>query len=355
MFLLTPGPSECLAEVLDVLGEPIPYHRSPEFGELYFETHELLKRVFQTEQGEVLIYNGSGTLGMDLSVASFFEKQDEVLVISVGNFGDRYIEICTHYGLHVHTHSVAWGQTYDLEVVKTLLDEHPHIKGVFVTHCETSTGVLNDIAPLGSVCAAHDCLLIVDTISGLVMNPFDFDGWGVDVAIAASQKGFYMPPGLCMMALSPKAQHRVKPDGSYYLGIQKNLAFLRNKQIFTTVNTPYIKALHLACTYILENGLAQTQHFYETTHATLKQGLQALGYEAFLEDHESKSLLVMKEKNGVDTVELLAKQGILIGKGMKELLGTTIRFGNMNATSLEVVQRVLTILQEANKGEHNHE
>ncbi|MGL5978687.1 MAG: pyridoxal-phosphate-dependent aminotransferase family protein [Erysipelotrichaceae bacterium] len=352
MFLLTPGPSACLDEVYDILHEDILYHRSPEFSTIYFEAHELAKRIFQTQAGEVLLYNGSGTQGMDLSVASFFEPSDEVLVISIGNFGNRFIEICEHYQLHVHALHYAWGTSYDLKEVETCLEQNPKIKAIFVTHCETSTGVLNPIAPLGVLTKASERLLIVDTISGIVMNPFAMDDWGVDVAISASQKGFYMPPGLCLLALSPKAIAALKEEQGYYLGIARNLNFLKNKQIFTTVNTPYIKALHFALTYILDHGIDETQAFYASVHQTLKDGLIKLGYQPFLSQHESKSLLVMQEHEQVDTVAILKANGIQIGSGMQHLQGKVIRFGNMNKTSHEIVERVLVILEQAiKKGE----
>lgn len=349
MYLMTPGPSECDPRILETLAQPSPYHRDPAFMKLYFETHVYLKQIFQTQKGEVCIFNGSGTLGMDLSVCSFFQKEDAILVISVGQFGDRFVEIAHTYGMSkVHVIQVPWGESYNLKEVEALMHSIDELKGVFVTHSETSTGVLNELAAIGQLCHDLDILFIVDTISGLIMNPFAFDEWHVDVAIAASQKGFSMPAGLCMMCLSQKAIARLpKQDVGYYLGIRRTLTHLQQKTIFTTVNTPYIVALHYACRQLLHEGLPQVQARYAQSYARLFDTFIAQGYQPFPKASASKSLLVFYEQPNQNLVEKMKAAGILIAKGMQAYQDKVFRIGNMNYIESNVVEQMMEIIKGA--------
>src|SRR5699024_9439951 len=103
-----------------------------------------LKPVFGTEQ-DVTILVGSGSAGLEASIVNLTDVGDEVLVLVSGNFGERFAEICTTYGLTTHRLEVEWGKAIEIADVEVALKEHPNVKAVFVTACETSTGVLNPI------------------------------------------------------------------------------------------------------------------------------------------------------------------------------------------------------------------
>lgn len=349
MYLLTPGPSQCDEEIMKQLSSEMMYHRDPLFLNLYFETHNRVKEVFQSKEGQVCIFNGSGTFGMEQSIASLLKEGDEVLVISTGAFGDRFVEINERYGVHVHLLRYAWGTSYHMEDVQQIIEDYPKIKAIFVTHCETSTGILNALAPLGELCKVHDCLFIVDTISGLIMNEFKFDEWGIDVAIAASQKGFSMPCGLVLLCYSKKALSLLNNRPAYVCDIKDYVDRIERKVLLSTVNTPYIKALHTACGKILEEGLPQVQARYNKTYTVINEGMKALGYVPFVEEHASRSLLVFYEQPSKQTYETLKMEGILIAKGMKEYEHKVIRIGNMNVVDEEMIVKMLCIL----KGENN--
>src|SRR5690554_4549817 len=139
---------------------------------------------------------------MESAIVNLFSQGDEVLVINTGFFGERFIEICKTYELKVHTLDYEWGQTYKLEDVKEMFNKYPNIKGVFVTYHETSTGVLNDVQLLGEFIHTTNAILVADCISGMIHHHFAFDDWNIDCALASSQKGFMLPPGLAFVALS---------------------------------------------------------------------------------------------------------------------------------------------------------
>jgi len=185
--LLTPGPVPVSPEVLLAQGSPLLYHRGPAFSQVLESIVEGVQMLLKT-RSRVVIHTSSGTGGMESAVANCFSPGDPVLVVSIGNFGERFIKICRAFGLDVKTLEYEWGQEARPEDVKKALDENPSLKGVFVTHSETSTGVVNDIEAISAAKGDHPALLIVDTVSGAGACPFEMDAWGIDVAVTGSQK-----------------------------------------------------------------------------------------------------------------------------------------------------------------------
>src|SRR3569833_3604521 len=138
MILRIPGPTPVPAQVERAMNRPMIGHRSGDFSQLFAETAERLKYVFQT-QNSVYIMAFSGTSGLEAAVANTVISGDTVLVCTGGNFGERFVKIVKAYGANVVTVSCEWGQAIDPREVEAALNAHPEIKAVFATHCETST------------------------------------------------------------------------------------------------------------------------------------------------------------------------------------------------------------------------
>ena len=102
-------------------------------------------------------------------------------------------------------------------------DTKREIKGVVLTHNETSTGVQNPMGPLADAIRAHGAYSLVDSVSGLAASEFTMDAWGFDVVVAASQKALGVPPGMAMVAVSPRAWEKMASVKSprYYLDLKK--------------------------------------------------------------------------------------------------------------------------------------
>lgn len=348
--LFAPGPAECLPKALAILSEPIVYHRTDYFLDIFINTHQKLKQVFMTTSGETLIMNGSGTCGMDNAINNLFEVKEKVLVINVGNFGSRFTEICQVYGLEVIELVYEWGQTYKLTDITEQLKVHQDIKAIIVTHSETSTGALQAIQPLGELTKNQEILLIVDTISGLVMNEFLFDDWHVDVALSASQKGFMLPPGLNFTCLSAKAiakAEKVKKP-LYYNSYLRNLLAIRKHQILSTVNTPMICALDFVLDLMLAESLAVWQKNYFELYTYLETELLKLGFEKFCIATPSISLVCMKVPKNckVNPKKLLKQNGIVIAGGMGNYIDDVIRIGVMNNITMTDGKKIIEILKD---------
>ena len=236
-LLLTPGPTNIPERYLKIFGEDIIHHRTPEFRRILKENNENLKKVFKTKN-DVYTLTTSGTGAMEAAVVNFFSKGEKVLVINTGYFGERFAKIAEIYGLDVINLKYEFGDGYELDDVKKILSENPDLKGILSTHSETSVGILNDIKALGELTKDTDILLVVDTISGLVANDFDFDGWNIDVAIAGSQKAFLIPPGLSFVTASDKAKKAMEKSDltKYYLSIKQYEKYMQLRQLYLDVH-----------------------------------------------------------------------------------------------------------------------
>jgi len=178
-------------------------HRGREFAALVRRVTERLKDFFLTKN-DVMILSASGTGGLEAAVVNTLSPGDKVLCISIGAFGDRFAAICEAYGAQVTMLPYEWGQAAKPDDVRKALAAEPDIKAVTVTHNETSTGVTNPLEEIAAVVRAADKLMLVDAVSSLGAVPLDMDGWGLDVVVTGSQKGWMVPPGLAFIALSDR-------------------------------------------------------------------------------------------------------------------------------------------------------
>src|SRR5574340_247958 len=127
-YLLAPGPTPVPEVALLAMAQPAIHHRTPQFSEIFRETADLLKYVFQTNE-DVLILAASGTGAMEGSIVNLFSPGDEVIVVNGGKFGERWGKISEAYGLKVNWITVEWGKAVEPSAVKKVLDEKPHVKG----------------------------------------------------------------------------------------------------------------------------------------------------------------------------------------------------------------------------------
>jgi len=217
--LLTPGPVELHPRARLALSGAQVHHRTAPAREAFQAVREGLKTAFGTE-GEVLLLTGSGTAAMEALVGGLFSPGERVVVPVSGKFSERWAEIAGALGLDVVRGDFPWGQPLSPEEVLGLLDRDT--RGVLLTHSETSTGALNPIAAIAAAVRSEypDLLVVVDAVTSLFLAPFSLDAMGLDAALAGSQKGLMLPPGLAFVALGPRALSRLRPYG-YYLNLDR--------------------------------------------------------------------------------------------------------------------------------------
>src|SRR5699024_8139018 len=149
-LLRIPGPTPIPPSIQQEMNKPMIGHRGPETKELVQRIKPRLKRVFGTKE-DVLMITASGTGGLETAAVNVAARGDEVLVLVSGAFGDRFAKICEAYQFKTHRLDTTWGEVVNVDEVKQFLEQNNKIKAVFMTYCETSTGILNPIDEISKV------------------------------------------------------------------------------------------------------------------------------------------------------------------------------------------------------------
>jgi alanine-glyoxylate transaminase/serine-glyoxylate transaminase/serine-pyruvate transaminase len=208
-FLAIPGPTVIPDQVLAAMHKPALDIYS---GPLVALTDGLLadlSRVFGTA-GKTYIYAANGHGAWEAALTNVLSRGDKVLVLESGRFAIGWGEAAKMLGAEVEILPGEFRRAVRPGEVEARLrkDVKGEIKAVLVAQIDTASGCVNDIEAIGKAmrAAGHDALLMVDTVASLGCMPFAMDAWGVDVAMAGSQKGLMTPPGLGFTAAGPRAR-----------------------------------------------------------------------------------------------------------------------------------------------------
>ena len=253
----------------------------------------------------MLLYAGSGTACMDGAVANLCSPGDRVLVVSAGNFGERWTAIATAYGCDVQTLAYEWGEVPSADDVAGKLDELGGAHAVFLTHSETSTGVVADLEEHAARIRPSGALVVVDAISSLGAVPLETDAWGIDVVVAGSQKALMCPPGLGLVSSSARAYEASARATSprFFLDWQRTRE-LHSEEPAATPFTPAIPVIRGA----RRRGRAPVRRGLETAferHRKLgraaRAGAKAMGLELFSPDDDSAAVVTaVRMPDGID-------------------------------------------------------
>src|SRR2546421_5204543 len=203
-YLLPPGPTPVPPEVLAALAEPVVPHRARDSREVYERRPARLAEVYRT-QHDVLMFTTSGTGAFESAVANLTSPGDRQLVLSAGNFGERWAGMAKAFGADLVHARLEWGETPEPEDLRSALADAGDVKVVYLTHSETSTGVVCDVQALTSVAKEAGAFVVVDAVSSLGAVPLESDLWGIDVVVSGSQKALMCPPGLAFASVSAAA------------------------------------------------------------------------------------------------------------------------------------------------------
>ena len=351
-LLLTPGPTNIPERYLEIFGKDIIHHRTPEFRKYMKENNEYLKKIFKTKN-DVAVITSSGTGVMEAAVVNFFSKGDKVLAINTGYFGDRFRKIAEIYGLNVINLQYEFGESYELSDVKKVISENPDLKGILMTHSETSVGILNDVKAVGDLTKNTDIILAVDTISGLVVNDFDFDGWGVDVAIAGSQKAFLIPPGLAFVAISDKAEKAMEKSDlpKYYFDLkQYKKYFDDNNETPYTPAIALVLALNASLKDLVNKGIENIISEKRNLRKYIEEKAQKLGFKLLVKTEENRTntlISIYREDIVIKSIiSALEEKGYTVTGGKGKYAQSLMRIGILGEISKEQIDDFFVIFEE---------
>ncbi len=336
-----PGPTNIPEAIRKACDIPTLDHRSPAFARLFRPAVEGVRRILGMAEGEVIILPSTGTGGWEAAVTNTLSAGDTVLTARFGMFSHRWIDLCQRHGLDVQVIETPWGQGMPLGAVEAALraDKGHKIRVVLATHNETATGVKSDIAGLRRAmdAAGHPAMLFVDGVSSIGSMPFEMAGWGVDIAVAGSQKGFMLPAGLAILGVGPKAlaaMERATLPRTFF-------DFRDMLRTYATGGYPYTPAVGLIA------GLARSVEMLEdegldnvyARHTRIAEGVrravQAWDMRPFAASPDLWSdtvtaVAVPDGCNGTDLVKVAAERyDMAFGVGLGEVAGKVFRIGHL--------------------------
>jgi alanine-glyoxylate transaminase / serine-glyoxylate transaminase / serine-pyruvate transaminase len=338
-LLMGPGPSNPYPAVAMALAGPVLGHLDPDFLAILDETNDDLRRVFATSNALTLPVSGTGSAGMEASFVNFVRPGDPVVIGVNGVFGERMCDVADRLGADVVRVDAPWGEPLNPAVV---LSAHPAPALIAVVHAETSTGVRNEVAPLGA--GKGDALLLVDMVTSLGGIEVAVDDWGVDVAYSGTQKCLGVPPGLAPLTVSERALERlVARPSSWYLDLNLLARYVNDpstgaRVYHHTAPVVMVAALRAGLGTILDEGLKDSWERHAECGRLLQDGLVDLGLELLVApEHRLPQLTTVRIPDGVVDAavrrELLFTYGIEIGAGAGQLAGQIWRIGCMGHTA----------------------
>lgn len=339
-FLQIPGPTNVPERVLRAMARPTIDHRSPEFGRMGIEILQGLKQVLKTS-ADVVIFPASGTGAWEAALANTLSPGDKVLMFETGHFASLWREMATKLGLDVQFVLGDWRHGADPEVAEALLseDRSRQIKAVAVVHNETSTGVTSRVPRIRSAIdrAGHPALLLVDTISSLASIDYRHDEWGVDVTVAASQKGLMLPPGLSFHAISGKALAASKSARSLrsYWDWQPMLTANQTGFFPYTPGTNLLYGLRESLAMLREEGLENVFARHDRHAEATRRAVRAWGLEVLClnpsEYSSSVTAVLLPPGHNADELRklILDHFNMSLGNGLGRLQGKAFRIGHL--------------------------
>lgn len=338
-----PGPTNMPERIRKACDMGTIDHRSPAFAKLFKPAIAGVRRVLDMDAGEVIILPATGTGGWEAAITNTLSPGDTVLAARFGMFSHRWIDMCQRHGLDVQIIETPWGEGIPHGAIEAALraDADHRIKAVLATHNETATGVRSDIAALRAAMdrAGHPALMFVDGVSSIGSMPFDMAGWGVDIAVAGSQKGFMLPAGLAILGVSPKALAAMETAR-----LPRTFFDFRDMlNGYAAGGYPYtppvgmIAGLAAAVEMLEEEGLEAVYARHHRLAEGVRRAVAGWGMAPFavspdLYSDTVTAVAVPPGCNGTDLVKLAAeKYGVAFGVGLGEVAGKVFRIGHLGS------------------------
>lgn len=349
-ILRIPGPTPIPPAVQRAMNKPMIGHRSEETATLLKNVRPRLQKVFGTTE-EVAIIASSGTGGMETAFVNAIHPGEEVLIAVTGAFGERFAQICETHDARVHRLNIEWGLAVTPEQIQTYVKENPAIRAVFITYCETSTGVLNPIREIAeAVRQISDALIIIDGVSSIAGVQLELDNWGIDIAVTGSQKAFMLPAGLAFAACSKRAWERIETNTrpSFYFDLKK---YRKNIEKNTTPFTPassLLYGLEEVLNLFDQEGLDNIYKRHILMMNMTRAAMKALQLPLLTEDQYSSPTVTAVRPTAFQAAEfrkvLQQEFNVIVAGGQAHLTDEIFRIGHMGYCSVaDVLQTISTI------------
>lgn len=351
--MAVPGPTNLPFRIRQAMDVALQDHRAPDFPEFTRPLLADVKKIFQTETGQVFVFPGSGTGGWEAAISNTLSPGDVVLTSVYGQFSHLWTDMCRRFALDVDAIAVTWGEGVPLEEYEARLqaDKAHAIKAVLVCHNETATGVTSDVAAVRRILddLGHPALLFVDGVSSIASIDFRMDAWGVDVAVCGSQKGFMMPTGLSIVGVSEKAlamKASAKMSRCFFDFADMAKANADGYFPYTPATT-LLHGLRASVDMLLEEGLETVFQRHRrladgVRAAVAAWGLQTCAARPALNSDTVTAIVVPDRFNANDVIQTAYRRyDLSLGGGLGQVAGRVFRIGHLGWLNEIMVMQAL--------------
>lgn len=304
-------------------------------------------------KNDIYILSGEGILGLEAACASLTEQGDRVLVIDNGIFGRGFSDFITMYKGEVVYFSSDYTKGIDVEKLKRFLEKDNDFKYATIVHCDTPTGVLNDLSEICPILKKYKILTVVDSVAAMMGEDIKVDEWKIDVALGGSQKAISAPPGLTIVSVSEDAKNTMKNRKRDIIGFYCNLLiwdqYYEKKSFPYTMPISDILGLDKAIDNILDEGLKNVLTRHEKIAQATRKALKDYGLELFLEEGYSNTVTAVKIPEEIGALNLtnhvLKNYNTLIATSLSQYIDKILRIGHMGENAnLDKIIYILNII-----------
>ena len=340
-FLFVPGPTNVPDRILRAMHRAQEDHRSSVFPALTKGILGDLPKIFGTTKGQAFVLPASGTAMWETAIVNSLSPGDRLLAVRNGQFSHLFIDAAQRLGMHVDVIEAEWGAAVPPAAIGERLAADPTgaIKAVLVVHNETTTGVTSDIGAVRAAMNAvkHNALLMVDGVSSIASLDFQLDEWGVDFAIAGSQKGFMMPAGLGIICLSPKglAALGTATCPRAFFDLRDHVTHNANGYFPYTPSLAHLYGLRESLDMLLAEGMANVAARHKRLGEGVRRAVKAWKLEVCTKDparnSDTVTAIVVPAGSDAEVVRDIAfkKYNLALGAGLGPLRGKVFRIGHL--------------------------
>lgn len=357
-FVYTPGPTRVRENVrLEIAKETTNPDIDVEFCEFYKNTCKKMSSILNTEN-DVYILSGEGILGLEAACASLTEPGDKVLVIDNGIFGRGFDDFVKMYGGEVVYFSGDYTKEIDIEELEKFLQKENDFKYATVVHCDTPTGVLNDLSKICPLLKRYNILTVVDSVAAMVGEEIRVDDWQIDIALGGSQKAISAPAGLTIVSISEDAKNSMKNRKTPIVGFYLNLTiwenYYENKWFPYTMPINEIIGLDRAIDNILEEKLENVLARHEKIASATRKAFTEYGLKLYLESGYSNTVTAVEIPENIGALNLtkymLETYNTLVSTSLCDYKDKLLRIGHMGENAnLEFIIYVLNVIDKSLK------
>lgn len=306
----------------------------PAFCEFYKETCDILQELLHSS-GTAYILGGEGILGLEAACASLTEPGDRVLVLDNGIFGKGFADFVTMYGGEAVLFTSDYHRPINPADLRAFLEKDSDFKYATVVHCDTPSGVLNDISELCPLLAEFGILTVVDSVAGMFGEYVNVDDSKIDILCGGSQKALSAPAGLTMLWVSDKAmkamENRKTPIAAFYANILTFKTYYEDKWFPYTMPISDINGIRVAIDNVKADSDILERH--AKIAAATRGAVENAGLKLYLEEGFSNTVTVIEVPEGLTDQQILStirdKHNVMLSGCFDVLAGKVFRIGHM--------------------------